>query len=619
MFDVLTIAAVADELSATVLDGRIQKIGLIDPLTIGMEVYAGGRRRPLVASADSRRARLLLPSAMPSLDPSLITPVGLLLRKYARGGVIVGIEQPPLERLVRISIAKRLEGHNGARPRSADDVDHPLEDEEEDAGAEMNEEGELGATYVHLVVEIMGRHSNLILVDDHGLIMESVKHVSPQMSRVRPIRPRAPYIPPPPMEKPDPRRLTASSTGELFEGSQPGASVAKALVSKLRGMSPAMAREITFGAVGDTEASVGDLGEEEFAAIARETRGLLEPLITGSWAPSVYRKDGEPIAFAPLRMRHLEAVAEEEPVSSISRAAELAGAIDDEDSPVTHAQRRSRLLASVQKAMDRNEARLASLEAEEAKAVDVELFRTSGELIYAYLWKIEPGQESLDADGIEIALDPALSAKENAQAYFDRYRKAQSGAERLPALEERARQEGEYLSQLATHLEQAATFREIEQLAAEWEAHGGEFVSEAGRKKGKKVTPASRPKPVIEIAGNPIFVGRSGRDNDTVTFDVGGPDDTWLHARGVPGSHVIGRWRQPGAEENEAAIEAAASLAAHYSAARGSASVEVDVTKRRFVRKIKGAGPGMVTYRNERTISVPPAGEEAIKSGLPLR
>jgi predicted ribosome quality control (RQC) complex YloA/Tae2 family protein len=619
MFDVLTIAAVADELSATLLDGRIQKIGLIDPLTVGMEVYAGGRRRPLVASADPQRGRLLLPAVMPSLDPALITPMGLLLRKYARGGVIVGIEQPPLERLVRISIAKRMERHNGPRVRAEDGADHGMDGVEDEDMEEIDEEGEVNATYIHLVVEIMGRHSNLILVDDDGLIMESAKHVSPQMSRVRPIRPRLPYVPPPPVDRPDPRRLTATAARDLLGRSQPSVGVAKALVGSLRGISPAMAREIVFRGVGDSTAIVGNLDEDKVAAIARETRELLEPLITGSWHPAVYRQGGVPIAFGPVRMRHLAEIADEELTDSISRAAEVAGATDDANAPMTHAQRRSRLLESVQKAMDKNEARLASLEAEEAKAADVELFRTSGELIYAYLWKIEPGQTSLDADGIEIALDPARTPQENAQAYFERYRKAQSGAGRLPELEERARQEGAYLRQLATQIEQATTFKEIEQLAAEWEAHGGEFVSEPGRKKGKKLTPPSRPKPVIEINGNAIFVGRSGRDNDAVTFDIAGPDDTWLHARGVPGSHVIVRWAQQGKEEDPVTIEAAASLAAHYSSAREAGSAEVDVTKRRFVRKIKGAGPGMVTYRNERTLSVRAADETMLGGALVQR
>ena len=620
MFDVLTVAAIADELATTVLDGRIQKIGLVDPLTVAMEVYAGGERRPLLASADGQHARLLLPARMPSLDPSLITPFGLLLRKFVRGGVIVGIEQPPLERLVRISIAKRLGGHNDSRPVQ-DDVDTSSDDEGKmEQEIEDDSAGERDATYVHLVIEIMGRHSNLILVDDDGLIMESAKHVSPQMSRVRPIRPRAPYVPPPLVDRPDPRRLTANGTRELLGKTQPSALIAKSLVNGLRGVSPVMAREVAFNATGDAAATRESLSDAHIAAVAREMRGILEPLITADWSPAIYRREGVPVAFAPIPMRHLAAGSDEELIDSISQAADLAAAVEDGSGPVSHAQRRGRLMTAVQRAMDRNEARLASLEAEEAKAVEADHLRTAGELIYAYLWMIEPGQQELKVDGVTIRLDSALSAKENAQDYFERYRKARSGAGRLPELEEQARHEGAYLQQLATQIEQAATFNDIEQLASEWEAHGGTFVSEHGRKSGnkQKQKQSRRPRPVAEIHGNAIFVGRSGRDNDAVTFDIAGADDTWLHARGVPGSHVIVRWQhqEAGAEEDPETIRAAAALAAHYSSARGSASVEVDVTRRRFVRKIKGTGPGMVTYRNERTISVRPADEQALAQAV---
>ena len=125
-------------------------------------------------------------------------------------------------------------------------------------------------------------------------------------------------------------------------------------------------------------------------------------------------------------------------------------------------------------------------------------------------------------------------------------------------------------------------------------------------------TPQDGPNRLRDQDGNAIYIGHSGRQNDLVTFDLAGPDDTWLHARGVPGSHVIVRWRIPGMDEDPETIEAAAALAAYYSAARNASTVEVDVTKRKFVRKIKGAGPGMVTYRQERTIAVRPMVESAL-------
>jgi len=644
MFDVLTMAAIADELTRTVLDGRVQRIGLVDPLTVAMEVYARGRRRALVASAGADRPRIHLAARLPSIDPALITPLGLQLRKFVRGGVIVGIEQQPLERVVRLSIAKRLGPHNGdARPSAAttttrapdgddavpwlgEDLPSGLSDGSDlasdplAAGDEDDEdgdpEGESDATFVHFVVEVMGRHSNLILLDDEGLVKESAKHVSPRMSRVRPIRPKTPYTPPPPQERPDPRRLTGPIAAALLATQAPSATVVNVLVRQLRAISPAMAREIVYRTTSAITATVADLGPDDPGTLARETRALLEPMLTDAWAPVVYRRDDIPVAYAPVPMAHMAVIARAESVPSISRATELVE-VDPNDgdaTTVTHTQRRARLIAAIDAAAKRIDQRIASLEAQEAKAVEAEHHRLAGEMIYAYLWQIKPGDAVLEVDGASITLDPGLSGKENAQSYFSRYQKARGASRAIPELMGRAQTEAAYLDQARTQVTQASSFADLEALAAEWEAHGGTPVAEPGRKPGKSARAATRrPKAVLTIDGHAIFVGRSGRDNDAVTFDLAGPDDTWLHARGVPGSHVIVRWRQQGQDEDERTIGAAAALAAYYSSARTSATVEVDATRRRHVRKIKGSGPGMVTYRNEYTVSVRPASERDLE------
>ena len=175
----------------------------------------------------------------------------------------------------------------------------------------------------------------------------------------------------------------------------------------------------------------------------------------------------------------------------------------------------------------------------------------------------------------------------------------------MPQLEEAGRAEVAYLEQLATLIAQAPGFNELEALAAEW----AELSQPAPNARNKRKATPRRPHALVDAEGNSVYVGRSGPQNDLLTFDVAGPDDTWLHARGVGGSHVIIRWRSPGEEENTDTVTAAAALAAWYSAARESGAVEVDVARRRHVRKIKGARPGMVTYRNERTVRVQPASE----------
>lgn len=638
MFDVLTMAALADELSTSIVAGRIQRIGLIDRLTVGMEVYAERRRRWLVLSADSQRARVVLGDQAVSLDPALITPFGLLLRKYLRGATIVSVENPALERVLRITVGKRILPINDPQVAATPGfIDHPsgvrfvVESESDGDNTEENldaldrqieaeeaEDDDSGTLYLHLVAELMGRHSNLILVDDDGVIMESAKRVTQSMSRVRPIWPRTAYTPPPPVDKPDPRRVTAPDAAQLLASARQDAPLGPLLVRTFRAVSPQIAREVAFRAAGDADATVASLsGDHGPTVLARETRRLYEPMLTAEWEPRFYRnrETDEVVAFAPFPLLHLQESTDEEEAATISEAAIAAEEAELPGSVTTHLQRRARLSEAIRDARDRLVGRLASLDAQQEKAAASDQYRTWGELIYAYLWQISRGQTELVVDGVTIPLDTKLSPKDNAKAYFERYRKAQGAASALPELRAQAEHEIGYLDQLLVLVQQAHGFAEIEALANEWGANRPGSLdaptNTGNRPKPRKDTPG-RPKPIRDADGNAIYIGHSGRQNDLVTFDLAGPEDTWLHARGVPGSHVIVRWRIPGMEEDPETIEAAAALAAYYSAARNAATVEVDVTKRKYVRKIKGAGPGMVTYRQERTIAVRPMVESAL-------
>jgi len=627
VYDVLTLAAIVDEMSATAINARIQKVGLVDRLTFAAELYTPGRRRWLVASADSERARLHLTGTTASLDPELITPFGLLLRKYVRGSILIGVEQEPLERIVRLSIAKRLRPLNATRKRGAAVAAEEMEPDEEIEALKVDEDAVLDEldrpdiTYMQIVIEVMGRHSNILLLDNDGIIMDSVKHVTPAMSRVRPIWPKLPYTLPPAMDRPDPRRLTASATLEILQAAKSKDEIARLLVSRLRAVSPQIGREAVFRATGDGATRAGAEGIDS-SAIARELRGLYEPLLTTVWQPAVYRQDEAVVAFSPFPLHSLEARSEVERFGSMSEAARLGDDAMSADAPVSHSQRRERMLTTIAAARDRVDARLASLEAQEAKAIEAERLREQGELIYAYLYQIRPGDPVLEVDGQRIELDPNLSGKENAAEYFQKYRKAQGAGRQLPELIEQATQQLAYLAQLGTMVRQAPGFFELESLATEWDGIAEQFGARASVKgKGRAMPKSSskadrRPRALYDPDGHAIYIGRSGRQNDAVTFDVAGADDTWLHARGVPGSHVIIKWRTPMPEEDERTIAMAASLAAWYSGSRGNGSVEVDVTRRRHVRKIKGAGPGMVTYRQERTISVAPRDEAAMTTSL---
>lgn len=616
MFDVLTVSAMTDELRRTILDGRIQRLGLVDATTIAAEIYAKGRRQAFVASADPQQPGFLLAESMPSLDPNLITPFGLQLRKYVRGGFLIGIEQPSLERMVRLSIVKRLPGHNGGSVRPGADAHGAHDPEDMDDQDEEADDAAWGAdaNRVELVIEIMGRHSNILLVDAGGRIMESVKRVTPSMSRVRPIMPRLPFVMPPVQDKPDPRQLTSPGVETMLRAAKPSIKLAETLVRSLRLVSPQIGREAGFRLTGDADVKVRDVGIETAPELARIVRNLFEPIVTSGWDPRVYTQEDVPIGYAAIPMRHLEETAAARAVESISEAVATSLDASTNDGPKDHAQRRARLVEAIGREMDKIRTRLRSLEEEHERAQSIERLRSWGELIYAYLWRIEPGQTELEVDEARIPLDPALSGKENAQEYFEQYRKAQKAGAQLPARIATARHERDYLDQLRTQGQQADGFAAIEALRQEFEEHTGgrSLVGErSGHTSGKQQP--RKPLSFTDAAGNMVYIGRSGKENDQVTFTIAGPDDSWLHARGVPGSHVIIRWLRPNEDEDPRAVETAAALAAWYSASRESGSVEVDVARRRHVKKIKGSGPGMVTYRNERTIAARPRAEETLK------
>jgi predicted ribosome quality control (RQC) complex YloA/Tae2 family protein len=599
MFDSLTTAALADQLGHDVEYGRIQRLGLISRQAVWFEIYANHRRSFLIASAENQAPAVYLTDAEPVSDRQLVTPLLLLLRKYVRGARIVAIQQPPLERVITLTFSSRRLPVTHVEEQAA--LDAPA-DEDERGEDEEDDQDDQDAFFTQLHCEIMGRHSNLILVDDSGLIMESAKRVTPSMSRVRPIGPRRPYTPPPPRVALDPRLVTEADVADAVRLAESSARLVRKMPSLFLGMSPQAAAEAVFRA---------NPGSDEIPAardLAQSIRRVFEPLLTSAWEPVVYRDEDEAIVgYSAQPMRHLAARFREETVSSISRAIELGEGRDEAArAGGRHSLRSARLASAIGNAIERLSGKIAALDAEEARHEDRERHREWGELIYGYLWQITPGDTQLIVDGQTIPLDPALEPKDQAQRYLRQYQEGKSADQHIGAARSATELDLRYLEELRTLAEQAVSIQDIEELEAEWRSRQ---PAGARGKAPKRSTGKKRTLPLTEVKGQPIFVGRSGAENDYVTFDVAGPDDTWLHARGVPGSHVVIRWTNSD-RDDDAVLLRAAELAAWFSQSRASNRVEVDITPRRFVRKIKGAGPGMVTYRNERTVSVAPVGPD---------
>jgi len=558
-FDAWTMAAVADELKTTLLGGRVQAVVLPDEWSVGLEVYNQGRRWYLLASAHPQHARVHLVGEKLRRGVDKETPLLLLLRHYGRGAHLYSVTQPPFERVLHLGLT------------------HPDGD-------------------TTLSVEVMGRHSNIILCRADGVILDSVKRVGPGMSRVRPVLPGRPYTPPPPPSKIDPTDVTELRLRELL-AAKPQEPAWRRLVQGIRGVSPLLAREVVYRATGNV-----DTLAEEIARITPLLEAFQELLIIvweHAWQPVVVEENEQPVCFAPYLLTHRDGG---EPVDSISQAVErYYTAVLGAD---PYAAAREKVRAAIQQARQRVERRREALQRSLPRPEDIEALRQKGEWILAYAHAIAPKQEKLEVplgEGeppLVIKLDPKLSPVENAQAYFREYRKAKAAAEEVPRLLERAEGELRYLEQLDTDLTLATNRAEIDEVAR--------LLEEAGYPSGRAQRhPVPRCRPLcLEIDGFPVLVGRNARQNEEVLHKAR-PDDWWLHAHGVPGGHVI--VQTGGREVPEEVLQKAAQLAAYYSRARDEARVPVAHTRRRYVRKVKGPHPGLVTYRGERIVWVKPA------------
>ena len=569
--DALLLAAICDELSDLLVGGRVQRVVRPSELSIGIEVYAGSRYQLLLdAEADSAKVALCEERLRRGAENA--SPLQLLLRKYVEGARLTGISQPGLERVLRFSFT----------------------------GAEGS---------VELVCEVMGRLSNLLLLDQAGLILDSAKRVPARINRYRTVLPGHRYVPPPPQNKIACATLDLAALNQALEA-QSG-QVPRRLVSAIEGMSPLLAREACFRSTGNAEAR-WPLDDAELVRLLAEMKGLLSLAEMHEWAPSIgYQHCSDAryaVAIAPYPLTHCDSW---EPVASVSAAAATPlSAVRPRDA---YAGARAGIRALIDGQVKRFSRRVASLKRAAAEPEELADLQFRGEAILALAWSIQPGQEELvfrrgDVTGEEgasgdeelrLTLDPTLSPAANAQAAFQAYRKRQSAGERIPTLLDEARRELAYLEQLQNDLSLAQDRPGLEAVRA--------ALQEAGylRAAASRVQPrAAAPLELRGPNGALVLAGRNSAQNEIVTFRMSEPRDLWLHARGVSGGHVIVRSGTDALNERDLLF--AASVAAYYSRLRDEATVAVDFTERRHVRRMPGGRPGMVTYRNERTLTVQP-------------
>ncbi len=566
--DAFTISALVDEFMDVLVGGRIQDSINVDHTAIGLEIYADHQRRYLYMSADHQTPRVHLVADKLRRGINVPKQIGLLFRRFVEGGIVTHVSQPPWERILQI------------------DVQGP--------------EGD-----VTIIIEPMERRSNILLVQN-GIILDCMRRVGPEDNRYRLSLPGHEYVPPPPQTgRLEPTKVTLEDIYGLIEqNSDPKQQMQRLLSGRILGMSPLLAREITYRASGAINTKADDCDPD---TIYEATRAVIDPLANREWQPGIVESDEGVEAFS---VYPLTSMADWQPVDGVSEAmAAYYGAPVGEDAynaakvPVDKA---------IEEAIGRLQGKLASLESSLKDESEREQLRKSGELILAYQYAVQKGQQELraqyevDEPELVIALDNQLTPLENAQRYFSRYDKAKRALEDVPRLVRETKDEINFLSQLKMDLELAANWPDIDEVQQALQSKGYWRGKRAGKVGGGK----SAPMRIVTPDNFVIWLGRNSRQNETVTFDKGGSADLWLHARDVPGAHVVIKF--DGRRIPEPVIEQAATIAAYYSANRNEASVIVDVTECKYVKKIKGAGPGMVTYRNETTRTVAPHSETEI-------
>ncbi|MDP6348388.1 MAG: NFACT RNA binding domain-containing protein [Chloroflexota bacterium] len=563
-FDWLTAVAVRRELADALVGGRIQRVVLPDERSVGLEVYAGKRAHQLLFHVDPARARAHLVAEKLKRGVEHASPLLLLLRKYVRGGRLLAIRQPPLERILTFDIS----------------YSHPDTDE---------------TGTVTLVFEAIGRQSNLILLDSAGVIMDSQRRVGPGMSRHRQIVSHRQYIAPAPLDRPAPAAITPGQL-EAAAAEREAEPAWRVLLGAVAGVSPLLAREAIHRAGFTPTAAAAEV--VDWSAVIGPLQAIVEAVETGPPEAWLAREDGVPVAYAAYE---LTAYPRRERSASISAAIVGFPSQSSGRGRAGETDRRRNLRRRLEDSRRRAEARLISLRRAAEQGEEADRLRKAGELLLARQHEVPARATEARLDGVTIDLAPQLTAVQNAQALFKRYRSARAAADRSPRALRKAELDLAFLEQTILDAGLAGTDPELRAIEELLDAAGGEPAPVKRSRRRRAEPPGPRR---FDIEGWPVLVGRNAAQNHAITFREANPDDLWLHARGVPGAHVV--LRAGGRAVPEDVITTVAGIAAHYGASSADAAVEVDVTERRNVRPIRGAGPGQVTYRGERTLRVPP-------------
>lgn len=566
-FDGIIIANLVKELNQTVLNARIYKIAQPekDALLFTLKGASGQKRLFLSASA-SLPLIYLTDTNKPS--PMTAPNFCMLLRKHIANGRIVKIWQPDMERIIHF------------------EIEH------------LDDLGDLKKKT--LTIEIMGKHSNLIFTDDKGMVIDSIKHVSAQVSSVREVLPGRTYFIPA-QGKQNPLLSDEAQFRALVL--QKPETVAKAIYMAYTGISPCIANEICYRAGIDADAPTASLGEEEQAHLFQHFAWMMQDIKQGVFAPNIVYKDAHPMEFASVKLSqyaHLEC----EESESVSQVLEHFYAARDTYTRIR--QKSADLRKIVSTALERSQKKY-QLQAKQLKDTQKrDKYKVYGELLTTYGYNVPEGAKSMEAlnyytnEPVTIPLDPQLSPMENAKKYFEKYSKLKRTYEALSELTVETKAQMEHLESIAASLHIALKEDDLVQIRQELVEYG--YIRRKGHEKKQKIK--SQPFHYRSSDGFDIYIGKNNYQNEELTFKLANGGDWWFHAKKMPGSHVV--VKTEGKELPDRTFEEAAMLAGYYSQGRDAQKLEIDYLQRKNVKKPNGSAPGFVVYYTNYSMAIKP-------------
>ena len=574
--DAVCLRAVLEELRPQLLDLRVDKVQQPSRDQVIL-LLRGNRRLLLNAGAGSPRIHFTELLRDNPAEPPMFC---MLLRKYLVGGRVESLTQPGMERSAELTL--RVTDEFGRESRRT------------------------------LVLEAIGRRSNLILLDEERRIIDCLRRVDSEMSPERQVLPGLFYELPPTHEK---RPFTEGDEADFraaLAAANPERPADAFLLDTYFGLSPLVARELVFQAAGDSGKRVYELTEAQETALWQAILALRQRVEDGDFQPICLYRDGKPAEFSYLPIRQYGDLMENREMESFSALMDVF--YESREREERTRQRGQDLIRSVTSARDRCRRKLAQQRQEYAKCQDRDQLRISGELITANLYRMERGQTKLTAENyydpdcreITIPLDPLLTPQQNAAKYYKRYTKARTAEKYLTEQMALAERDEAYLESVLEELRQAETEQDFLDIRAELRENG--FLKRSGKEK-KELKRATKPREFRTSGGWRVLVGRNNRQNDQLTTKTADYRDLWLHTQKIHGSHVILCCQGQAVPEED--LLQAARLAAYFSQAKDSANVPVDCAAVRYVKKPAGARPGMVTYTNARTLYVTPDAGEA--------